>query len=258
MLLQAYDFAHLYRTMGVELQMGGADQWGNITAGLELIRRTAGGLGRRRRAGPRPRLQAAAVAVGDQVRQERGRRVGLARPGADVAVRVLPVLAEHRRPRRRDVPALVHRAPARARSRRSRPSCARSPRRAPAQRALALDITARTHGAEAAGSGDRRFARRSSRPRPIDDPAVLASLYASAGGFTFDPAWLAAGVAVAAGRGRAVRVEGRGAPDDRRRRRDGQRGSGSPTRRPSRSRSPGSGSTCGSASAGGRSGGAQG
>src|SRR3954467_10901981 len=42
MLLQAYDFAHLHRTLGVELQMGGADQWGNITAGLELIRRTAG------------------------------------------------------------------------------------------------------------------------------------------------------------------------------------------------------------------------
>ncbi|HEY8818451.1 MAG TPA: tyrosine--tRNA ligase, partial [Candidatus Limnocylindrales bacterium] len=42
MLLQAYDFAHMYRTMDVELQMGGADQWGNITAGLELIRRTSG------------------------------------------------------------------------------------------------------------------------------------------------------------------------------------------------------------------------
>ena len=42
MLLQAYDFAHLHTTMGVELQMGGADQWGNITAGLELIRRTTG------------------------------------------------------------------------------------------------------------------------------------------------------------------------------------------------------------------------
>ena len=42
MLLQAYDFAHLYRELGVELQMGGADQWGNITAGLELIRRTSG------------------------------------------------------------------------------------------------------------------------------------------------------------------------------------------------------------------------
>jgi len=42
MLLQATDFEHLYRTMGVELQMGGADQWGNITAGLELIRRRSG------------------------------------------------------------------------------------------------------------------------------------------------------------------------------------------------------------------------
>ena len=42
MLLQSYDFAHLHREYGVELQMGGADQWGNITAGLELIRRTNG------------------------------------------------------------------------------------------------------------------------------------------------------------------------------------------------------------------------
>jgi tyrosyl-tRNA synthetase len=45
MTLQALDFATLYREQGVELQMGGADQWGNITAGLELIRRTAGGEG---------------------------------------------------------------------------------------------------------------------------------------------------------------------------------------------------------------------
>ena len=42
MLLQAADFEHLHRMMGVELQMGGADQWGNITAGLELIRRRGG------------------------------------------------------------------------------------------------------------------------------------------------------------------------------------------------------------------------
>ena len=42
MLLQAADFRHLYRTYGVELQTGGADQWGNITAGLELIRRSEG------------------------------------------------------------------------------------------------------------------------------------------------------------------------------------------------------------------------
>ncbi len=42
MLLQATDFLHLHRSYGVELQCGGADQWGNITAGLELIRRTTG------------------------------------------------------------------------------------------------------------------------------------------------------------------------------------------------------------------------
>jgi len=42
MLLQATDFLELHRTLDVELQMGGADQWGNITAGLELIRRIEG------------------------------------------------------------------------------------------------------------------------------------------------------------------------------------------------------------------------
>jgi tyrosyl-tRNA synthetase len=41
MLIQATDFQHLYRELDCELQMGGADQWGNITAGLELIRRTS-------------------------------------------------------------------------------------------------------------------------------------------------------------------------------------------------------------------------
>ena len=42
MLLQAYDFLELFRREGVTLQMGGSDQWGNITAGLELIRRVEG------------------------------------------------------------------------------------------------------------------------------------------------------------------------------------------------------------------------
>jgi tyrosyl-tRNA synthetase len=40
MLLQAYDYLQLYKREGVTLQMGGSDQWGNITAGIELIRRT--------------------------------------------------------------------------------------------------------------------------------------------------------------------------------------------------------------------------
>ena len=42
MLLQAYDFLELSRREGVTLQIGGSDQWGNITAGLELIRRVEG------------------------------------------------------------------------------------------------------------------------------------------------------------------------------------------------------------------------
>lgn len=41
-LLQAYDFLHLYENHGVTLQIGGSDQWGNITAGIELIRKQKG------------------------------------------------------------------------------------------------------------------------------------------------------------------------------------------------------------------------
>ena len=43
MLLQAYDFLHLYRKEQCTIQVGGSDQWGNITAGIDLIRRVAGG-----------------------------------------------------------------------------------------------------------------------------------------------------------------------------------------------------------------------
>ena len=42
-LLQAYDFLHLYSHQHCLLQMGGSDQWGNIVAGMELIRRVRGG-----------------------------------------------------------------------------------------------------------------------------------------------------------------------------------------------------------------------
>jgi tyrosyl-tRNA synthetase len=42
-LIQAYDFLHLYDTQDVRVQIGGSDQWGNITAGIELIRRLRGG-----------------------------------------------------------------------------------------------------------------------------------------------------------------------------------------------------------------------
>lgn len=41
-LIQGYDFVHLYRNYGCKLQMGGSDQWGNITTGSEMIRRMDG------------------------------------------------------------------------------------------------------------------------------------------------------------------------------------------------------------------------
>jgi tyrosyl-tRNA synthetase len=42
-LLQGFDYLHLYQTKNCRLQMGGSDQWGNITTGVELIRRVTGG-----------------------------------------------------------------------------------------------------------------------------------------------------------------------------------------------------------------------
>lgn len=42
-LVQGYDFYHLYKNLNCTLQMGGSDQWGNITTGTELVRRKAGG-----------------------------------------------------------------------------------------------------------------------------------------------------------------------------------------------------------------------
>jgi tyrosyl-tRNA synthetase len=42
MIIQAYDFWHLFRTEGCELQIGGSDQWGNITAGIELVGKREG------------------------------------------------------------------------------------------------------------------------------------------------------------------------------------------------------------------------
>lgn len=44
-MVQGYDFLHLYKAKEVTLQMGGSDQWGNITTGTELVRRVAGGKG---------------------------------------------------------------------------------------------------------------------------------------------------------------------------------------------------------------------
>ena len=74
MLLQANDFRHLYEHHGVELQAGASDQWGNIVAGVDLIRRR---LGKQAFAMTHPLMT---TQRRRQVRQV-GRGRGVARPG---------------------------------------------------------------------------------------------------------------------------------------------------------------------------------
>ncbi len=84
-ILQANDFLELYRRYGCTLQIGGSDQWGNLVAGVDLIRRVEG-------ASVHAAGHAADHQAGrDQVRQDRG-RCDLDQRGPDVPVRVLPVL----------------------------------------------------------------------------------------------------------------------------------------------------------------------
>ena len=185
MLLQAYDFWHLHRTMGVELQMGGADQWGNITAGLELIRRS-GGLA--------DDAQPAHGLAYKLLLSPSGTKFGKSESGDSVwldAARTTPYAFYQYwlNIDDRDVGTylrwfteLVARPDRGPRWRRS----PRDPRRATPSAILARDITARTHG-EPAAAAAVRDSEAMFAADPIRDPAVLASLHASTGGFTFGP-----------------------------------------------------------------------
>jgi tyrosyl-tRNA synthetase len=192
MLLQAYDFWHLHRAFGVELQMGGADQWGNITAGLELIRRTAGvgedaaeqpahGLAYRLLLSPSGTMFGKSES-GDAVWLDPARTTPYAfyqhwlnTDDRDVGT----YLRWFTELDREAIEALEA-------------DLAAHPEARGAQRALARDITARTHG-EAAAVSAIRDSEALFAGGALDDPAVLASLYASTGGFTFRSDQLAGG-----------------------------------------------------------------
>ena len=194
MLLQSYDFAHMHRTMGVELQMGGADQWGNITAGLELIRRTTGvsetdpapahGLAYKLLLSPSG-AKFGKSEGGDSIWLDPAKTSPYAfyqywvnTDDRDVGT-YLRWFTEFERERIEALEAAT----------------ARQPEARQAQRELARDITARTHGDDAAAraiaDSEARFSGAA-----IEDPAVLASLFASSGGFTTTAAVLGAGTAV--------------------------------------------------------------
>jgi tyrosyl-tRNA synthetase len=192
MLLQAFDFAHLHREMGVELQMGGADQWGNITAGLELIRRSTGagedahpahGLAYKLLLSPSG-AKFGKSDSGDAVWLDPGRTSPYAfyqhwlnTDDRDVGT-YLRWFTELSREEVEGLEAEV----------------AGRPEAREAQRVLARDITARTHG-EAAAVTAIRDSEAMFAGGPIADPNVLRSLFESTGGFTFDPSSLATGAA---------------------------------------------------------------
>ncbi len=190
MLLQAYDFAHLYRTMDVELQMGGADQWGNITAGLELVRRTI-------RAGED--AEPAHGLAYKLLLTPSGSKFGKSESGDTVWLDPArtPPYAFYQywlNTDDRDVGTYLRWFTEFPRERIEELESAAPEARAP-QRALARDITARTHGeaaaARAIADSEAMFA-----DDAIRDAGTLASLFESTGGFTFDPELLEAGAAV--------------------------------------------------------------
>jgi tyrosyl-tRNA synthetase len=204
MLIQATDFEHLHRTMGVELQMGGADQWGNITAGLELIRRQAA-VGAATQAdvpaaggGSAPEAFALAYPLlltpsGAKFGKTEGdESVWLHADGTTpFAFYQYWVNSDDR-----DVPVYLRWfttigpqeiEPLEA-------ELAAHPEARAAQRALALDVTARVHGEATA----REVVRASAllfEPAPIRDPSTLAQLHVIVGGFTVEPELAAAGAA---------------------------------------------------------------
>jgi len=140
MLLQAYDFLHLFRERQCTLQVGGSDQWGNITAGCELIRRVAN-------------AEVHAL-VAPLVTMASGQKFGKTETGA---IYLDPQLTSPYRFYQfwinvddRDVEKYLKLFTLKARSEIEELAAQqqRDPAGRPAQRALAADVTTRVHGAD--------------------------------------------------------------------------------------------------------------
>jgi tyrosyl-tRNA synthetase len=199
MLLQAADFLHLYRHGGVELQMGGADQWGNMTAGLELIRKEFG-------AGDGQDL-AFAVSY-PLLTNESGTKFGKTAAGTSVwldPARTSPFQfyqywldADDR-----DVGKYLRTFTLFERDKIAdlETQQAAHPETRVAQKAMAYDLTARVHGDDEARKAVRVSEAAFSK-EPIRDPDVLATLYREIDHFDFTAEDVAGGslrIALASG-----------------------------------------------------------
>jgi len=192
MTLQAFDFATLYREHGVEMQMGGADQWGNITAGLELIRRTSGGSDESPAHGIAYKLLLAPSGA-KFGKSEAGESVWLAPErttpyafyqywvnvddrDAGTYMRWFTLWS------REEIEALDA-------------TLVAQPEAREAQRRLAFDITARCHGEEAASEAVAVSAALFQR-EAVTDPSLLAAIHRATRGATVASDLPAAGAAV--------------------------------------------------------------
>ena len=223
MLLQAVDFEHLYRDHGVEMQMGGADQWGNITAGLELIRRKSGaaivsdpaagsfadsfltsdGPGEPETlisdTGPEPAFALSYPLL----LAPSGAKFGKSEGGDSIWLHAdgTPPFAFYQywlNTDDRDMGTYLRWFTTLSADEVAgqEADLAANPGARSAQRWLAKDITARVHGADVAEAAVRDsealFA-----PEPIRDPALLEQLFERVGGFTLDSAAASRGAAAA-------------------------------------------------------------
>jgi tyrosyl-tRNA synthetase len=176
MTLQAADFLELYRSRGVEMQMGGADQWGNITAGLELIRKVVG-----REEGDEP---PAFGLCSPLLLTRDGRKMGKSEKGAVFLDAKLTSPFDFYQYWLNDDDTLVVQhlkwltLMSEGEVAAVEASHGQAPEKRAAQKALAFDLTARVHGREEA---DRqvRVADAAFGGGPITDPDVLETLYGS-------------------------------------------------------------------------------
>jgi tyrosyl-tRNA synthetase len=205
--LQATDFLHLHRHEGVDLQLGGADQWGNITAGLELIRRVEGRGEIAADSSDAGAAEPTAFGLCSPLLLTRsGQKMGKSEKGAVFLDAALTSPFDFYQYWINDDDALVldHLRWLTTLEASTIESIAAEQAARPegrhAQQALAFDLTARIHGAEEA---QRQVAlAETAFAAVVDDPEVLASLHQALGGFEFGPeaeAWTVLDLAVAAG-----------------------------------------------------------
>jgi tyrosyl-tRNA synthetase len=210
--LQAADFLHLFVHEGVELQMGGADQWGNITSGLELIRRVEG-----RPEGAEP---TAFGLCSPLLLTSSGQKMGKSERGAVYLDPALTSPFDFYQYWINDDDALVidHLRWLTTLEQEEIEVIAGSHRRRPevrhAQQMLAYDLTARIHGVVEA-ERQLRLAE-AAFAEAVTDPDDLADLFEALEHFDVGPeadGWTVLDVAVAAGagsRGEARRLIGQG------------------------------------------------